>query len=162
MKDWFKKTIIFIAILILVMICFNILSRYILPNRPLFLISESMEPALHKGDIVFYTHSQNYTLQDIVVFPAQELPYPVVSRIIAINPDGTFQVKGDHNPKSFAEPYLDETHVAKEQITGKIVWKINSYVYFSIDYGIKLIISYLLTNLIYLKLKKKSKQARKK
>jgi signal peptidase len=61
--------------------------------------SNSMVPTFSAGDILILqgASAQHLKIGDIIVFSPGQDQTPVVHRIIAINPDGTFQTKGDNN-----------------------------------------------------------------
>ena len=69
------------------------------------------------GDVPIIQGSKAYKVGDIIVYSVQNEPAPIIHRIVAINPDGSYQTKGDHNPGQL--PY--EKHVTKQQIHGKVV-----------------------------------------
>ncbi|UCD07062.1 MAG: signal peptidase I [Candidatus Aenigmatarchaeota archaeon] len=62
--------------------------------------SDSMVPTFYKGDILVLqgVPAEQLKVDDIIVFSPPNQDTPVVHRIIGINPDGTFQTKGDANP----------------------------------------------------------------
>lgn len=79
--------------------------------------SNSMLPTFSAGDILVLQGAHDLKVGDIIVFsPAQEQT-PVVHRIIAVNPDGTFQTKGDNNNGQL--PF--ERSIAASQIHGKTI-----------------------------------------
>ncbi len=61
--------------------------------------SNSMVPTFNKGDILILRGIPPGELDigDVIVFSPSEESTPVVHRIIAKNPDGTFQTRGDAN-----------------------------------------------------------------
>ncbi len=61
--------------------------------------SNSMLPTFSMGDILILhgAPSQQLKVGDIIVFSPSPQQTPVVHRIVEINPDGTFQTKGDNN-----------------------------------------------------------------
>jgi signal peptidase len=81
--------------------------------------SNSMEPTFQRGDILILQGISPDQLEigDIIVFssPGQEIP--VVHRIVEINPDGTFQTKGDANARQLSF----EKKIESYQIHGKQV-----------------------------------------
>jgi signal peptidase I len=87
-----------------------------------------------KGDIVFVWGRFTPIIGDIIIFkPAKEslAPRPIVHRIVKINnisADIVFQTKGDHNKEQLTyynnQYKTDETNIKKEQIIGKVVFKI--------------------------------------
>ncbi len=147
-----KKIIIFIVLMILIIGVANVLFRFVLPIKPVKLISGNMEPTHNSGEVLFYGSSNDYKVDDIIIYkPARN---PSVVRIIEINDDGTYKAKGDNNPISISRPDMDETHIQKEQIIGKVSFGTKWYIFYSLSYGIQIIIALLLTQLIYSKLKK--------
>merc|ERR1719495_3118658 len=66
-------------------------------------LSGSMEPAFHRGDLLFLTNYQNEDIRvgEIVVFKVEGRDIPIVHRVIKIHEkeDGTlkFLTKGDNN-----------------------------------------------------------------
>ena len=79
---------------------------------PMFsIVSESMEPTLHVGDMVIISKS-GYDTGDIVVYMRGNMP--IIHRIIEKNDQG-YIIKGDNNP--VADPGI----VKQSQIIGKTV-----------------------------------------
>ncbi|MBL7160288.1 MAG: signal peptidase I [Candidatus Aenigmarchaeota archaeon] len=79
--------------------------------------SKSMLPTFDQGDVLFLQGQPSYEIGDIIVFTPTPGATPVVHRIIIINPDGTYQTKGDANRSQL--PFEKEIHI--EQIHGKVV-----------------------------------------
>jgi signal peptidase I len=79
--------------------------------------SNSMIPTFSAGDILVLQGVQSSDLKigDIIVFSPGPEQTPVVHRIIAVNPDGTFQTKGDNNNGQL--PF--ERSIAASQIHGR-------------------------------------------
>lgn len=79
--------------------------------------SDSMVPTFHRGDILILQGipEEQLIIGDIIVFSPPSQPTPIVHRIIEINPDGTFQTKGDANSGQL--PF--EKEIAGNQIHGK-------------------------------------------
>lgn len=79
--------------------------------------SNSMIPTFQKGDILVLQGILPKELQvgDIIVFSSPGQEVPIVHRIIEINPDGTFQTKGDANAKQLSF----EKRIESSQIHGK-------------------------------------------
>jgi hypothetical protein len=69
------------------------------------------------GDMPIVKGSENYKIGEIIVYNAGQSA-PIIHRIIKINPDGTYQTKGDNNP--YQHNY--ELSVRKEQIYGKVIF----------------------------------------
>jgi len=72
------------------------------------------------GDMPVVVGSTDYEVGDVIVYTVKGQPAPIIHRIVLINPDGTYQTKGDNNPYQW--PY--ELKVRKEQIHGKVVFVI--------------------------------------
>ena len=75
-------------------------------------VSDSMEPVLHRGDLLLVT-TGNYSVGDIVIYDRHEVSYTIVHRIIEETELG-FIIKGDNNPAP--DPGL----VKEGQIKGKV------------------------------------------
>lgn len=91
-------------------------------------VSGSMEPVFHRGDIVaiqkadfFGIHEFNVSdvkVGDIVVYNAKWFNQPVIHRVIniqEINGTTMYVIKGDHNNRS--DPY----YVSGDQITARVI-----------------------------------------
>ena len=78
--------------------------------------SNSMIPTFYKGDMLILQGipTEQLEIGDIIVFSPPGRT-PIVHRIIEINPDGTFQTKGDANTNQL----VFETSIRPEQIHGK-------------------------------------------
>ena len=86
-------------------------------------ITGSMEPSIHVGDYVLVKEVDTDTLKvgDVITFYSDDpeiKDMPNSHRIIAINPDGSFTVKGDANPKA------DDYTVKPDRVVGKYSGKI--------------------------------------
>jgi signal peptidase len=81
--------------------------------------SNSMVPTFSKGDILILqgAPAEQLKIGDIIVFSPGPGQTPVVHRIIAENPDGTFQTKGDNNNGQL--PF--EKSIASSEIHGKTI-----------------------------------------
>ena len=86
-------------------------------------VSESMDPILHIGDLLFVMSSEDPQVGDIVIYMPQQECFnldsnaPIVHRIIAIE-DNQYKTKGDNNPGP--DPCL----VSREQIVGKVLFAV--------------------------------------
>ncbi|MEM5766547.1 MAG: signal peptidase I [Candidatus Aenigmatarchaeota archaeon] len=80
------------------------------------------------GDLPIVQGSDNYRVGDVVVYEVPGQKIPVIHRIIKINPDGSYMIKGDHN--SGLLPF--EYSVKKEQIKGKVIFIIPKLGYFKV------------------------------
>lgn len=80
-------------------------------------VSESMEPILHRGDLLVVIGPNDLKVGDIIIYNVHGIKYTIVHRIIKINPDGTYESKGDNNN---GQAYY-EHNIKKEQIIGKVV-----------------------------------------
>ncbi len=78
--------------------------------------SNSMVPTFYKGDLLILqgVPSGELGVGDVIVFTPPNRP-AIVHRIIRVNEDGTFQTKGDANPKQL--PF--ESQIYPSQIHGK-------------------------------------------
>lgn len=92
-------------------------------------VSGSMEPVFHRGDIVFIQKADFLGIQefdpttlesgDIIVYKAQWFPEPVIHRIIEVGIDNNGQrfyiTQGDNNPNP------DQAPVYPPQIKSKVI-----------------------------------------
>jgi signal peptidase len=87
--------------------------------------SYSMVPTFSKGDILVLqgVPAQQLKTGDIIVFSPNPQATPVVHRIIAENPDGTFQTKGDANSGQITSfpGGGSEKSISASQIHGKTI-----------------------------------------
>ena len=86
--------------------------------------SNSMVPTFYQGDILIIQGVRNpseYTdmlkVGDIIVFSVTGREIPIVHRIIEINPDNSYQTKGDASTGQ----HSFEKHINPDQIHGKVV-----------------------------------------
>ena len=80
--------------------------------------SNSMIPVFYKGDILVLTGiGDGPQVGDVVVYSVAGRSVPIVHRIVKVNPDGSYQTKGDANEGQL--PF--EQHVEKESVHGKVV-----------------------------------------
>jgi len=86
-----------------------------------------------KGDIVIVWGRFTPKIGDIIIFQANKeslAPRPIVHRIVEINNELIFGTKGDHNLDQLKISNqqntlrTDETNIKKEQIIGKVIFKI--------------------------------------
>lgn len=80
--------------------------------------SESMEPLLHKGDIVIINYeTDNIDVGDVVVYNATWFDHkPVIHRVInkqAVNGSYIYTLKGDNNQKEDPEIVYPKAVIAK-------------------------------------------------
>ena len=80
------------------------------------------------GDMPIIIGADSYKVGDVIVYSVPQEPYPIIHRIIKINPDGTYQTKGDNN----MQQYGYELSVRKEQIHGKVIFVIPKLGYFKV------------------------------
>ena len=147
-----KQVGIFLIILVIIIGLSNILLRYALPIKTSRLISGNMEPTYQRGDVLFYSGSANYAVNDVVIYVTSRGPSAV--RIIEINEDGTYQAKGDANPVPISVSGLDETSIRQEQIMGKVSSGTSPYVFYPLVYGFEIILAVFLTFSLAKKIKK--------
>jgi signal peptidase len=89
-------------------------------NTPMPLVSvvsHSMEPILHVGDLLFVIGTNDPKVGDIIIYDNPDVSMNIVHRIVQ-KMDNGFIIKGDNN---FSP---DPGIVTKEQIKGKVVFAI--------------------------------------
>ncbi len=80
------------------------------------------------GDMPIVQGAQDYSVGDVVVYTIPGQRIPIIHRIIKINSDGTYMIKGDHNNDLL--PF--ESSVKKEQVHGKVMFIIPKIGYFKV------------------------------
>ena len=93
----------------------------VLGYRPVFVLSQSMEPTLDTHAIAVCKMNQSdYEIGDIIVYKQEvkDNEILIIHRIIDIYDDGTYQTKGDNNPDK------DPWTVSEDRVYGKVslVW----------------------------------------
>lgn len=120
------NSIYIIAILILASILVTTLltgTPSIFGFRPMFVVSESMEPVIKKYQFILavVVDAEEVKAGDIVGIKVKDenalFSKLLVHRIIGINEDGTLILKGDANPTSLEY----EKHVAIEDVKYRII-----------------------------------------
>jgi signal peptidase len=88
-------------------------------------VSGSMEPTLHRGDIVLVDHNvDNVQVGDIIVYYGTWTPTPedIIHRVIQKEQThgngAVYTTKGDN---SFTNPYPDPVKVQQKQIISKVI-----------------------------------------
>lgn len=130
MKGDAKETVIYMVIGILMAWGINQGMAFALStDMPVVAVeSYSMIPVFYKGDILVLRGlvPDEYKVGDIIVFSVPERNVPIVHRIMKINPDGSFQTKGDANsaPIDFKKDgvvYYSEQHIDRGNVHGKVM-----------------------------------------
>lgn len=83
------------------------------------------------GDLPIVQGSNDYKVGDVIVYDAPNEQYPIIHRIIKLNPDGTFMTKGDHN--NILLPF--EYSVKSGQVHGKVIFIIPKLGYFKVVFN---------------------------
>ncbi|WP_433080470.1 signal peptidase I [Dactylosporangium sp. CA-052675] len=77
--------------------------------KPYVVMSESMAPSMHAGDLIFVDpHAQSVAQYEIVTY--NDPRGPVTHRVVAQAADGALTVKGDADPRA-APSAVDRKHV---------------------------------------------------
>jgi len=106
--------------------------------------SNSMIPTFYKGDILILQGIDAPKEADIIVFSVSGRTTPIVHRVIELNPDGTFQTKGDNNNGQL--PF--EKSIKQGQIHGKVI-SIVPYIGW-VKIGLtELLFNYLIPNFVW-------------
>jgi len=80
------------------------------------------------GDMPIVEGAKQYNVGDVVVYTVSGQNVPIIHRIIKINSDGTYMIKGDHN--SGLLPF--ENSIEKSQIHGRVIFIIPKLGYFKV------------------------------
>lgn len=154
MKNSLKKVIIFCVLLFLIAILTMFILRTVFPTARL--ISSNMEPTYSKGDLIFYSAPKDLAINDVIIFQPNSNANNIVTRIISINPDGSYVAKGDANSKPLNATLINENNIQENMIVGKVKGSISPYIFYPLSYGIQAILAILLTFLIGSMIKNKS------
>ncbi len=80
------------------------------------------------GDMPIVRGDSNINVGDVIVYSVQNQNVPIIHRVIKINPDGTYQTKGDNNNSQLSY----EKSVSNEQVHGKVIFIIPKLGYFKV------------------------------
>ncbi|GAA3289280.1 MULTISPECIES: signal peptidase I [Dactylosporangium] len=81
--------------------------------KPYVVMSESMAPAMHAGDLVFVDpNAQSVAQYEIVTYDGP--PGPITQRVVSQRPDGALTLKGDANPPA------DSPTVDRHRVVGPV------------------------------------------
>ncbi len=102
-----------------------VLGQALLTDMPVVAVeSNSMVPAFYQGDILIIQgvrdpkdYADFLKIDDVIVFSVEGRGIPIVHRIKQVNPDGSFQTKGD----ATSGQHSFEKHIDSEQIHGKVI-----------------------------------------
>lgn len=145
--EW-KKILTFVIILVVILLISNVFLRGIIPIKPIRFGSQNMEPTYNKNDVLFYSPQESYSVGDVIILETER--NPMVTRITSINQDRSYEAKSDNNPVQLAV----EKEIQKSEIKGKVSSSASPYLFYTLLWGIQIIIALLLTNPIYSKVNK--------
>lgn len=89
-------------------------------------LSSSMEPTFHRGDLIFVMHHEGpFKVDEIVVYKVTDKDIPIVHRIIEIKQEDNGNVKiltrGDNNDKNDRELYgPGQLWLSQDAIQGRV------------------------------------------
>lgn len=116
-----KGTVLYIVVGVLIAVGVNQgLGLALGTDLPIVAVeSNSMVPAFAKGDILVLrgVQPEGIAVGDVIVFSPPGHQTPVVHRVTALNPDGSYQTKGDANDRQL--PY--ETDIQFNEVHGEMV-----------------------------------------
>lgn len=109
-SKWIKRVSILLLMSVLLSMIFTKCTTgkpSIFGYKPFFIMSESMEPTIHKHQFVLAVpvDADEVQVGDIVTYDLysnvnKALKETIIHRVIAINDDGSFFFKGDNNEKA--------------------------------------------------------------
>ena len=116
MKGEMKETVIYMALGVMLAWFLNQgMAMALTTDMPVVAVeSNSMVPVFYKGDILVLAGAgpDDLKVGDVVVYSVEGRDIPIVHRIIKMNPDGSFQTKGDaNNGQLNFEYYVDPQSV---------------------------------------------------
>jgi len=82
----------------------------------------SMLPAYHSGQMFYYYTPDKKSIENgtVILYTKALTKAPVIHRIVAIEPDGSFITKGDNNVDTDQELMIDSRNVTRADIIGVI------------------------------------------
>jgi signal peptidase len=124
-----EKTETFLYIFLGVFLAFGVniaLGQALSTDMPVVAVeSNSMVPTFYQGDILIIQGVRDpkdyinfLEIGDIIVYSVEGREIPIVHRIREINPDGSFQTRGDATTGQ--HPF--EKHIDPKQIHGKVIF----------------------------------------
>ncbi len=93
------------------------LEKHLGYNRS-YIDSWPFKDGINIGDMPVVQGASEYKVGEVIVYRVSGQPAPIIHRVIKINPDGTYQTKGDNNRGQL--PY--EFNVTKDQIYGRVIF----------------------------------------
>jgi signal peptidase I len=144
-----KKILFFVVSLVVIILLFNLLFM-ILPIKTVRTVSQNMDPTYSKNDILFYINGDDIQVNDVILLGADS-GSNIVTRIIIINQDGTYEARADNNLASLEL----EKEIQRTRIKGEVVFSVNPFIFYVLLYGIQITIALLLTRSVYSKIFKK-------
>ena len=117
MKEWLYDTII--AVIVAIAVYYSLSYLLSSPMPIVTVVSDSMLPIIHRGDILVTHTPQQFKVGDIIVYRVPTFGYPIVHRIVDIekrNGETIYFMKGDNNPVE------DPWSITRSNIIGKVVF----------------------------------------
>ena len=113
-REW-QRTLLSAALLIMTLVVWLLFAPVQFGGTASYVIlsGNSMSPKFSLGDLVIVKEANIYRIGDAVAYEHPTIHY-IFHRIIAINPDGSFQLQGDHND------WVDSFNPTQDQIVGKL------------------------------------------
>ncbi len=121
LSEIFETALYAVLGVVIAVAIYNALIIVLGTNRPLIdVVSDSMVPAINKGDLVLVKHvkPEDIKIGDVIVFDTLSQPLPVIHRVYKTNSDGTYQTLGDNNR---GEQHEWEKTIEYEDIVGKAI-----------------------------------------
>ncbi len=115
-KTWYKEVLEVAAAVFVAWLFYQSLIFVLHTPMPIVsVVSNSMEPNLHRGDLLLVTGmaTADYNVGDVVIYQRPEVSYTIVHRIIEATGSG-YVIKGDNNHSP------DPGIVQPEQFLGKV------------------------------------------
>ncbi|ODV91829.1 hypothetical protein CANCADRAFT_42456 [Tortispora caseinolytica NRRL Y-17796] len=90
------------------------------PSPLVVVLSGSMEPAMHRGDVLLLWNRSKLKIGDIVVYQIKDKAIPIVHRVLRLHKSATKELvltKGDNNPiddlglYARGQRYIERSHI---------------------------------------------------
>ena len=86
-------------------------------------VSESMEPILHRGDLVFVVRADDLKIGDIVIYQSRHDPKTIIHRVVEKREDG-YITQGDNRRTNPTSDLDLQGVITPNRIGGKLVFAV--------------------------------------
>lgn len=144
MRGGYKGLVVFVFVLIVIIVLPTLIFKGYLFIDHVVMDSDRMLPLYDKGEAIFFSQKNNYSIGEVIVFNEAGTNNLWVSRIVGINSDDTFVMKGDN--ARVPVKYVEES-VSINQIKGVVGFSMKNvsfqFLVFSIVFLLSIVVSFI-------------------